>query len=329
MKLLKLFTAIGLGLLIGLVSQNTLSRLADKPVSVVTRSNVPADTQVAKNTAFLPKTQMQNLGNANKTKRKLILEDANTVTLKGAVTNQSVAKVIFEVVQKDLKLSKNQPIYLVLDTPGGSVFAGQELIDALKAVDRKIITVTLFAASMGFQIAQNLDDRLIIDSGTFMSHRATVSGFGGQFDGEFETRYTMMKEVIDNLDLVAATRLKREYDEYKQLILNEYWVHGFNAVQQNAADEVILLTCGESMLGTETERFNALFFEVDVTFSKCPVIRGPLEVEIVKKDAAEDSSVDKEKQRQILITIDMMYNNQTQFVQEYITTGKFSEIFKQ
>jgi ATP-dependent protease ClpP protease subunit len=54
------------------------------------------------------------------------------------------------------RFSSNEPIYLFLNTPGGSIQTGLEIIESLKGLDRPVSTVTLFAASMGFQIAQNL-----------------------------------------------------------------------------------------------------------------------------------------------------------------------------
>lgn len=248
--------------------------------------------------------------------KTLQLEKSNTVVLKGPVTAQSVATVQNEIQHKAFKLSKTKPIYLVLDTPGGSVFAGLQLIDFIRSLDHKVHTVTLFAASMGFQIAQNLDTRYIGTSATLMSHRAKLGGFGGQLDGEFESRYLMIKRQVDYLDTIAANRMKLSLPQYKQLILNEYWVHGYDSIAQNAADEQVNLTCGQSMAGTKQSKVNTIFGQFEVKFSECPLIKAPLAVEYKGKHVKKLTKIYND-----------MYNN-NKYLKEYILTNKHYSIFK-
>lgn len=252
--------------------------------------------------------------NPNVPAKTFILEDRNTVVLRGAVRSSSVSKLQNEIIAKDFRLPSGEPIYLVLDTPGGSVFAGLQLIDNLKGLNRKIHTITLFAASMGFQIAQNLDTRYITPTGTLMSHRASVSGFGGQLDGEFESRYKMIKKVVDYLDHFSSKRLKMDRDEYRNAINPELWIHGFEAKSQNAADEVVRIRCGKSLLKTKTEVLQTFFGKATVTFSKCPLISGPVSVEMSNVEINNRNSFNK--------LIDMLYNKKEDYVREYIVTGK-------
>ena len=84
------------------------------------------------------------LQNADST---ITLEAKNTLVLSGPVTSDSVAKLQSEANAMSSKLKDGDKIYLVLDTPGGSVFAGMDLIDHLRALPQKIETITLFAAS--------------------------------------------------------------------------------------------------------------------------------------------------------------------------------------
>ena len=141
-------------------------------------------------------------GKAYPNSKTVVLEKGNTVVIRSPVNSKSMSKAMFELNELSFKLNKEDKIYLVLDTPGGSVFAGLDFIDYAKALPQKIITITKFAASMGFQIVQNLDDRYITPSGTLMSHRAS-GGVSGQFDGELESRYKMIKENIAFYERVA------------------------------------------------------------------------------------------------------------------------------
>ena len=213
-----------------------------------------------------------NLGNANA--ETIELNDHNTVTLRGVVDQESIARTQVELLKR---AKPGKRLCLVLDTPGGSVDAGNMLIETAKGLPGRVDTVTIFAASMGFQIAQNLGERLILDNGTLMSHRA-YTGVEGQLPGELITRVAYYTQMCNRLDRIASARMGMTYENYRRLIYDEYWTIGSSAVAERAADRVVSVRCGEGMQGTEDVEFQTMFGSVDVTFSKCPLVTGPLAV---------------------------------------------------
>lgn len=254
-------------------------------------------------------------------RKTITLEDQNTVILRGPVMQDSVARVEHELQAISRKISKDTPILLVLDTPGGDVSAGSDLIDFAKALPQKVHTVTLFAASMGFQIAQGLDTRYIIRNGTLMSHRARMEGLGGQVKGELESRYKMIRRQIDFLDTIASQRMGIDLKTYENKIYNELWVYGYDALDEKVADEQVLVRCGESMKGSFKANFDTLFGPVTVTFSKCPLIKAPEAIELgnIKNEG------DRARAEEI---VSMSLLDETRFVKEYIVTNRFVEFFK-
>lgn len=290
------------------------------------RLNYSAATKIETNEAILDLNipKVEELGKAEEaiklrnSGKTITLEKSNTLVLRGPVTSDSVAKLQQKINILSHKLSKKSKIYLVIDTPGGSVFAGMELIDHLRAIPQKIQTITLFAASMGFQIVQNMDKRYITPSGTLMSHRAR-GGVRGQFDGEFETRYKMVKRKINYLDAISAKRMELSVVQYKKLIKDEYWVHGFDARAAKAVDEMVNLTCGESLSGEEVITVRTFFGPTNITFSKCPVIRGSLKVDLKR--------IKLENRFKVKDALNKAFLQKERYVEDFILTGKHYDIF--
>lgn len=210
-------------------------------------------------------------------KEKIItLSDKNTVTLNERVSSTTVALVQNKLSELADKTSDD--LYLILYTPGGSVTAGMQLIDHIKSLKNKVHTITIFAASMGYQIVQNADKRYILPSGNLMSHRPYITGLSGSFPGELNKRLDFYTKMTNILDKQAAKRVGITLNEYKDLIHDEYWVTGVNAVKSKHADEVALARCDKSLQGKYTKTVYTFFGAFKVTFSKCPLITGALEV---------------------------------------------------
>lgn len=251
------------------------------------------------------------------TLKVLTLEPDNTLIFNEVVTDESVAQFQLKLNEMSNKLPASQEIILVLYTPGGSVDAGMLMIDSLKAVPQKVKTLTIFAASMGFQFVQNLDERMIIPSGVLMSHRATL-GLKGELDGEFDVRLNSIRRQVRYMDQIAANRMKMSLDAYKNLIRDEYWVHGFESVEDRAADKLILARCGKKMNGTEDKEFQTFFGPVKVTFSKCPLITAPLEI---KFDGLSPEGLPEMKSY-----MSLLYQDPKEFFNTYIKTEKYLQV---
>ena len=224
----------------------------------------------------------------------------NTVSLKDAVMSGSVTQTINELAKRE---NNSEPvIYLVLDTPGGSVFAGLNLIHYLKGYKKPVKTVTIFAASMGFQIVNgNPGDRLIVDTGVLMSHPMS-GGLGGEMGNglSLDNRNGYIKEIIDTMDKRAAARTKGKVSlaEYQKAYDNELWTTGQNAVDAGYADAVTLASCSESLsssVETVDERefigftmIGPLALQIKYEVSKCPLQMSILRYQVAIVNAATE-----------------------------------------
>lgn len=221
----------------------------------------------------------RNITFADMSIKEVVLSESNTVVFRSEVNATSVGRAQHELLKKSAKLPSREPIYLVLDTPGGDIVSGNQLIDTAKGLGRPVHTITIFAASMGFNFVQRLSNRYILPSGTLMAHRARVSGIEGQVPGEAITSLASVLKVVTRMEEQNAGRLGITFDDYTKLVKDEYWVDGEDSLRQGAADNLAAIKCDKSLQGETRETFYTMWGPITVVWDKCPAVTSPIGIE--------------------------------------------------
>jgi len=209
-------------------------------------------------------------------KEIILLGTANTVTFRGEVNLGTVLEAQEQLIKLAINRGRAEyPIYLVIDSPGGSITDGLDFIRFAGAI-RDIKTVTIFAASMASAIVEALPgERLMVENSALMFHRAR-GGVDGQFeDGELESRLIMIKRMVRRMEQVNADRLKLSLKDYKEKVKDELWMDENEALEQNGADRIVVLTCTPALINQSTivsENIAGLF-TINFKFSACPLMR--------------------------------------------------------
>lgn len=233
-------------------------------------------------------------------KDTIVLSSDNVLILNSAVDSSSTAPIILKSrelnepsVFESFNNKSKKPIYLFLNTPGGDIQSGLELIEGLKGSERPIHTVTLFAASMGFQISQNLGDRYILNKGVLMSHRASggIQGsFGGKKPSQMDSRYNMWLNRLQEMDqtTVERTKGKQTLESYQNAYADELWLSGSQAVEGGYADKVVTMKCDKSLTGTTSHSADFMGIHISYELDNCPINTAPMNVSaqlaVVRKD---------------------------------------------
>lgn len=219
---------------------------------------------------------------ASSTSAELVLTSDNVIVMNQEFDDMTTSAVMKKAQDLDAKLKSNEPLYLVIYSPGGSIQAGLELIEFLNGLNRPVHTISIFAASMGFQTVQNVKGtRYITKFGTLMAHKAK-GGFSGEFPGQIDSRLSYYLKRLGELDEIVVQRSGgkiKSSNDWRAVYANEHWVDGFDAVKEGLADQVITLKCDHSLNGNNVVPYNFMGFSILVTFSKCPGIQGPLSIE--------------------------------------------------
>jgi len=256
----------------------------------------------------------------------ITLTERNTLVMRNVVDSQSVASVQQKANKLSQNLSEQETIYLFMDTPGGSIQAGNELIANLEGLPQRVDTITSFSASMGFITVQSLGNRYILPGGILMSHRAS-GGASGQIPGELNTRVNFFTDMLDSQDEAIAKRVKMSKESYQKLIKDEYWVFGAKAVKSSMADKVVKVRCNKTLSeGKSTETLYTFFGPVELVYSNCPLVSAPLEVNFNGLALSEYRDSDKATLAEVRKAILTLVYNKREFYHDYILTNKYRRV---
>jgi ATP-dependent protease ClpP protease subunit len=254
-------------------------------VALLVSSVALAATPTTKTTATKPKTATMSTTESGTV--KVVLTQDNMLTINDYFYGQAVANVSQKARELDSKLPAQDPLFLVINSGGGSIEAGIELIENLNRLNRPVHTITVFSASMGFQTVQGVKGkRLVQEEGTLMSHKAW-GVFAGEFPGQLDSRYIHYLTRVQNLDrkVVARTNGKHTLQSYNKLIENEYWCDGRACISQGLADNVVQASCDSSLNGTHEVLWDRFIYmghiiEIVDLYSNCPLITYELTYQI-------------------------------------------------
>ena len=137
----------------------------------------------------------------------------------------------------DLKAIAAGRIHLRLNTPGGEVFDGTAIFNALKEHPAKVtVTIDGLAASAGSLIAMAGDEIRIARNAYMMVHRAWGGVFGNAVDMR---KYADILEKMDgNIVAAYAERSGRPEKEWKEIVDAETWFTAEEAVAAGLADSI-------------------------------------------------------------------------------------------
>ena len=199
---------------------------------------------------------------------EIVLTENNFIELTSEVDDSSIAPIRTKIQTID----NNEPFYIFIDSPGGSVIDGLTLVDILHHTDKNVVCVARFAASMAFSIFQACPTRVVLDSASIMQHRAS-----GQLQGNsdmMEARLKFLKGLEELLNKYDAKRVGKTVKEFKEFVKTEWWLVGGDMIlEAKAADEVASISCAPSIAKKKVKKTILVMglFPSEVEVSVCPL----------------------------------------------------------
>lgn len=138
----------------------------------------------------------------------------------------------------DLRETESEEIELHLNTPGGNVFQGIAIYNALRNAPARVeVVVDSLAASIGSVIAMAGDKISMAEGSQMMIHEARAMEAGTAAD------LRKMADTLDrqstNIASIYASRAGQEVSFWRDLMLAETWMFADEAVEFGLADEIL------------------------------------------------------------------------------------------
>lgn len=183
--------------------------------------------------------------------------DKNRVIYMNAVVDSVSSKTVTDAI-KSMNAKSSEPIFLLLDSPGGSVIDGASVINEMEASKAPVYTVcTRLCASMAAMIHSYGSKRYALDRAILMYHPATA---GAQ--GQVANMLSLLNAINRYTDKMVAnivSRSKLNKADYEKLIAYELWIDSEDALAKGLTDGTVSLSVPsvpEDSLNQDSEHSN-------------------------------------------------------------------------
>lgn len=228
--------------------------------------------------AAAPKTQVINL------------EKGNFVSLIGPVNSESIVTTILE-----LESMATQTPILFINSGGGEVHAGLDLVQYLKTTKKRVTCVASVAISMAQQILQHCHKRVGTEYNIMMQHRVALGAQGSpdQIIGLTKA----IEQIETQMNKESAKRIGIPLESFQQKVKGEWWTAGEESLRLNIVDSLANISCTSELYKVERlKKIGNGFFSADVIENGCPLI--PLKL---APAAGKVYTIDEQKQIQYLL----------------------------
>lgn len=179
----------------------------------------------------------------NKELLHLSINPVNTVFISDAIGDEAL-----ETAKKITALSQTEKeIYILINSPGGSVIDGAQIISAMEASKVPVYTVCLeICASMAAMIHSYGVKRYAVDRSILMYHPA-AGGLRGTLE-QMQSQLTMISRYVNKMDAYISKRSGIPYEKFKSMTVSELWLDAEDALQKNLVDRIVNVNLHVSFL---------------------------------------------------------------------------------
>jgi ATP-dependent Clp endopeptidase proteolytic subunit ClpP len=184
-------------------------------------------------------SKLSTLVNESKVIKTLEIDEKRSVKINFPI---GYFKESDDAVKEQLKQLGNSkdPIFVLLDSPGGSVDVGNEMISLMQAADGPVYTVCVgLCASMAAVILEHGTKRFALDRSTIMFHDASGGARGSL--GEMNSILQFYRRMVEKTNRYIAERSSMKYETFMELQKDNLWIDAEDAKSLNLIDDLVRL----------------------------------------------------------------------------------------
>jgi len=224
----------------------------------------------------------------------ITLSANNFVSLVGPVTASSVNDVIKSFSSKGVidYMEDNKKINLYINSPGGSVFAGNHLVQYIKTLQDTNIDINCIAQnfmSMGFVIMQSCTNRYVMFDSIGMQHQMSL-GLRGNIEN-IRTHFSLLDRINNAIIDIEIAKIKMDREVYLKKILSDWWLFGEENVKEGVADKLVTVKCIPSIINEKVKRTDSIFgIDFSIELNKCPIL---MDIKLLDMDSKNNVNATK------------------------------------
>jgi len=230
---------------------------------------------------------------------EILLTPDNVIMLRGEVNSSMASAFIRRIHELNINQSGDK-IYVFIRSPGGSIFAGDTIVNAILASKKEVITIVDFAASMAFHISMYGNKRVILPNGVMMQHHASV-GIGPAEFPNLDSQWKWLKRKILKMAVNDANRCGIEPKRFLKLIDRDLWLNGDEAVKLGCSNEIVTkIRCSKELQEkVEVQEIEIFNLTLKIDWAACPMEPHPRKWEVSSKFNSYISNVSEADQKYI------------------------------
>lgn len=202
----------------------------------------------------------------------IVLKQNNFIAIIDEINDDYIKKII-----RDLAYVTINDVYVYINSNGGSIDAGYDLINQIKyynSIGKTFHCIAKNAFSMAFHIFQSCDHRYILPTSKLMQHQISLGIEGNLYN--MMNYLDMIKEIDKQLHKSTAKKINMDFDEYINKIKTDWWIYGTDILTYKLADKFVYIGCSNELYSTIIEETVDKIIYEDNKFSKIE--------QIIKKD---------------------------------------------
>lgn len=165
-----------------------------------------------------------------------LLED-RIILIFGEINDLTSQSVIAQLLFLE-SVDNTKPIYIYINSPGGSVTSGFAIYDVMKYIKSSVHTIGMgICASLGAFLLSSGDYRYALENTKVMIHQPL-----GKTEGQASDMLIVANEIIKTkkrLNEILASNTKQPIDKIEQDTERDYYMSSIEAKEYGIIDEII------------------------------------------------------------------------------------------